>query len=214
MLRKQERKCRILFSGNTDPVAYQNPLIRRRFNKLTRVEVINALLANLPSGACLVVRKKEDEAIAGREYFNGAVLYLWQWSPTQSANLQIRVANHDWHAFLASGDFFLCLSGVVIPQSHNAIEAMSVGTIPILQYAEYFHPPLQHNLNCITFSGEADLLKGIAYILSLSQDKIRAMRKAVIAYYEQYLRHDTAANVIGNLPKGSHKAYFYNEANK
>ncbi|MBD0256893.1 MAG: hypothetical protein ICV83_14335 [Cytophagales bacterium] len=213
VLRQQERKCRILFSGNTDPVAYQNAVIRLKFNKLTRLEVINALLANLPSGSCLAVRKKEEEALVGREYFNGAVLYLWRWSPTQSENLQIRVANHNWHAFLASGDFFLCLSGVVIPQSHNAIEAMSVGAIPILQYAEYFHPPLQHDLNCITFSGEADLLQRIDYILSLGKDKIRAMRQAVVAYYEQYLRHDAAANVIRRLPDGSHKAYFYNEAN-
>lgn len=212
-LRKRERKYRILFSGNTDPVAYQNPVIPRKFHKMTRVAAINALLT-LPAGACLPIRKKEDEAPAGREYFNGAVLYLWQWSPTQSTSLDIRVANHQWHAFLASGDFFLCLSGVVIPQSHNAIEAMSVGAIPVLQYAEYFHPPLQHDVNCITFSGEADLLDRIAYIRSLGEDKIVAMRRAVVAYYEQYLRHDAAANLVRRLPDGSHEVYFYNEANK
>ncbi len=212
-LRKRERKCRMLFSGNTDPVAYQNPVIPRKFNKLTRVAAINALLT-LPAGACLPIRKKADEALAGKEYFNGAVLYLWQWSPTQSTSLDIRVANHQWHAFLASGDFFLCLSGVVIPQSHNAIEAMSVGAIPILQYAEYFHPPLQHDLNCITFSGEADLLDRIAYVRSLGEDKIRAMRRAVVAYYEQYLRHDTAANLIRRLPDGSHAFLAFHSADE
>lgn len=210
-LRGQERKCRVLFSGNTDEAAYSNPVIGRVHGKLNRVEVIGALLRHL-DGACLrVVKTKEDLIGQTEAYFPGIRLYLWQWSPAASRGLDIRVPNEQWHDFLATGDFFLCCPGIVIPQSHNAIEAMAVGAIPILQYAEYFHPALAHGVNCIAFSGEADLVEKIWEVMRMDASAVARMRLNVIAYYEKYLHHATVAAMLAGVPEGGTEVYYYNE---
>lgn len=210
-LRGGARKCRILFSGNTDAAAYSNPVIGRVHGKLNRIEVVGALLRHL-DGPCLrVIRTKEDLAGQPEAYFPGARLYLWQWSPAASRGLEIRVPNDQWHDFLATGDFFLCCPGIVIPQSHNAIEAMAVGTIPILQYAEYFHPALAHGINCIAFSGEADLVEKIREVVRMDAGAVARMRRNVIAYYEKYLHHAAVAAMLAGVPEGGTQVYYYNE---
>lgn len=213
-LRNNKRERRVLFSGNTNPKAYQNPVIDQYFKKISRVEVINTLVHTLNAAELFLVRKKADEALIPKGYYNGLVLYLWQWSPEQSQGLDVRVANDRWHDFLATGDFFLCCPGIVIPQSHNAVEAMAVGTIPILQYPELFHPALEDGVNCITFSSKEDLVRKVRSCIHMSGDEIATLRQGVVDYYEKWLKHDVPCRMIEQLPDGDHEIYFYNEANK
>lgn len=74
-----------------------------------------------------------------------------------------------------------------MPMCHNAIEAMAVGTIPLLEYPEYFHPPLQTGVNCIAFQGQSNLLEQVKRIKNMSREEVYQLRKAVISYYEKYL---------------------------
>jgi hypothetical protein len=209
--RVKVRKAKIIFSGNTDPRAYQNSIINKRFRLINRVDVINTLLTRINPNHISIIESKENlHKKSG--YFNGLLIYSWQWSHQYSKNLEIRVPDDQWHDFLATADFFLCCPGVVIPQSHNAIEAMSVGTIPVLQYADYFHPELIDGVNCITFTDEQELLKKVNSLFVMPQDKISSMRNAVIDYYERYLRHDAAAKMLLSLGEGHHEIFFYNES--
>ena len=70
---------------------------------------------------------------------------------------------------------------------HNVIEAMSVGTIPILEYGDRFHPALTDDVNAICFRGSLGLVEAINRIDSLSAEKIRQLRQTVIAYFDKHL---------------------------
>ena len=52
---------------------------------------------------------------------------------------------------------------------HNAIEAMAVGTVPVLEYASLFSPPLEHGVNCIDLSSFEDIDDAIKEILSFKK---------------------------------------------
>jgi len=99
------------------------------------------------------------------------------------------------HALRAS-DFFLSPPGVSMPLSHNLVEGMAAGSIPILNSWEYLDPHLTHGLNCLTFTDEAGLKRVVEEALAMDQEKIRSMRRAVRDYYDEYL---TPAKWLGKF---------------
>jgi hypothetical protein len=88
---------------------------------------------------------------------------------------------------LSQSDFFICPPGWLMPHSHNMVEAMSVGAIPITNYAHYVSPPLIDGVNCIAFSNEETLVSAIERARSMTGDEISAMQAAVLTYYEKNL---------------------------
>ena len=90
------------------------------------------------------------------------------------------------HALRAS-DFFLSPPGVSMPLSHNLVEGMAAGSIPILNSWEYLDPHLTHGLNCLTFTDEAGLKSVVDDVLAMSVYKIQEMRCNVIKYYKAHL---------------------------
>jgi hypothetical protein len=204
-----KRKIRVLFSGNTSEKAYNNEIFTAFFHILNRIEIIDHLIASFSSNELILIRNKNDlERSKSINLSNKIVLYKWEWYEGQHSNLQIKIPHHEWLSFLASGDFFVCCPGIRIPQSHNAIEAMAVGTIPILQYASFFHPGLVHNVNCIVFTDKDDLIEKITMILNMPEDKIQEMKANVIKYYELYLSY-TNEKFFEHMT-GS-ELYIYNE---
>ncbi|WP_294303762.1 hypothetical protein [uncultured Chryseobacterium sp.] len=96
----------------------------------------------------------------------------------------------DIRELLSYFNFYLCCPGVVMPLCHNVIEAMSVGTIPLIQkeYAEVMYPKLQHRTNAVIFK-DLDELESILQneIFNYSEQEILAMKTNVLKYYEEYL---------------------------
>lgn len=92
-----------------------------------------------------------------------------------------------WPRFLASADFFIAGTGAYCPFAHNVIEAMSVGTIPIIEYGAYFYPELEDGVNCLGFSGKKGYLAAIQRALDMDMEAIAQMRAKVIEYYDKYL---------------------------
>jgi hypothetical protein len=90
---------------------------------------------------------------------------------------------------VAGFGFFLCAPGVFMPLCHNLVEAMSVGTIPLIQrsYAELLEPVLEHGRNAIVFDGEADLVAKVGEALAMDPARIAGMKQAVLAYHEEHL---------------------------
>lgn len=103
--------------------------------------------------------------------------------------LKTDVPMNELRHILARFSFYFALPGVVMPFSHNIIEAMSAGCIPFLQdeYAAMFKPTLINGENAITFSDENDLQSKIATLFSLNNDEIIRMRDSVFTYYNTYL---------------------------
>lgn len=115
------------------------------------------------------------------------------------------LAMEDVREILSYFNFYLCCPGVVMPLCHNVIEAMSVGTIPLIQkeYAEVMYPNLEHMKNAIIFK---DLLH-LGYILSeeifnYSEQEIAELRNNALEYYTEYL---TPEGMVKNLNEGIQK---------
>lgn len=86
--------------------------------------------------------------------------------------------------------YFLCCPGVVMPLCHNVIEAMSVGTVPVIQreYAEVMYPNLQNGINAVIFEDLEHLEHILANkIFTVSDEDFDRMRENVLDYYENNL---------------------------
>jgi hypothetical protein len=52
-----------------------------------------------------------------------------------------KLSMSDYIDTMSRSDFFIRPPGVVMPHSHNLVEAMSVGTVSITNYHSYMRPP-------------------------------------------------------------------------
>lgn len=208
-LRKAPRKMRVLFSGNILETSYSNPILRDYFQLLNRVEIINVIENNIaPDSIVIVTSKNDEEKIQEVSLNRKIVLYKWKWSLSTNENLGIKVEARKWLQFISQSDFFLCCPGVKIPHSHNLAEAMSVGTIPILQYADWLKPELQHGINCICFTDEFDLVQKLRAIMEMSKTEIESLRRAVINYYDEHMSY---TNERIKEFMSNQQLFFYNE---
>jgi hypothetical protein len=178
--RASAKKMRVFFSG--DSKGYVTNRIRYPRPKLPRQEVIDAILQQMGDQA-LSVRGEQDLASLCATGYVNRCLIMDQEHP--------RIDVTRWLATLATSDFFLCPPGYVMPMCHNTVEAMAVGTIPIINYPEWFDPHLEHLQNCIAFDDKADLLGKLNAVLQMDPEHIARMRQRVIAYYDAHLAPGT-----------------------
>ena len=179
-LRNNEKKLRIFFSGDTK--GYTKNRIHYPNTKLPRLEVIDTILEHL-EGKTIHAR---DEAVLN-ELFRGD--FVRKCVIVDTSRLWIDPA--EWLPDLSRADFFLCPPGRTMPMCHNVIEAMAVGTIPVISYPEWFTPALRHMENCIVFGDREDLIGKIKAVLEMGQHEISWIRSKVIEYYENHLCPET-----------------------
>lgn len=188
--REKKRDIRIFFSGNSNQESYSNEVFSNVFGILNRVEIIETL-------------KKYAHDKGGSVSFdiheNSDIQILdWQWSASISSKLDNRIENKEWLQYLARADFFICCPGVNMPFCHNAIEAMKMGCIPVLQYNNLFAPHLKHRENCIVFTGKEDLINKIEEILKMTTPEIELMQYHVNSYFKTYLQPNAIHNLFEN----------------
>jgi len=94
-------------------------------------------------------------------------------------------------------DFVLSPPGWCMPVSHNLIEAMFCGAIPITNGGAFMAEPLEDGRDCLRFSGEADLVAAIEKALSMSDQEIEKMRGAVWKFYDKNLNSGAFWEMIG-----------------
>ena len=112
-------------------------------------------------------------------------------------NYQIKM--EEVREILSYFNFFLCCPGVVMPLCHNVIEAMSVGTIPVIQkeYAEVMYPNLQHLKNAIIFEDLEHLDQIIDQeLFNYSAEIVLKLRKNVLEYYNDFLTPESVVKLI------------------
>lgn len=85
--------------------------------------------------------------------------------------------------------FYFALPGIIIPQSHNLMEAMLCGCIPVIhkEYALLLDPPLEPLKNAIFFNTLSELIELIEGLFSMEEKEIQRMRRNVLSYYLDYL---------------------------
>lgn len=109
---------------------------------------------------------------------------------------------------IARYSFFIACPGVDMPLSHNLIEAMSVGAIPIIhqEYSDMLVPQLQDMTNALIYNNE-NFMEVIQKALSLDTAQITAMAVEVKSYYDLHL---TPKGIVEKLVSPDYKEYFLN----
>lgn len=180
----------LFFAGNVDPGQYNSPSLEALFKIFNRHHLLSLIEKHFPdriasprsSGELSDIRPGRDIILIDRHLYN-----------IPESGLRTTLARHD---------LFLAAPGVVMPFCHNLTEAMSVGSIPVLQFAHLLTPPLEHGVNCFTFSNEKELVELLEEFPHMSEGKIRQMRANVL---EHYLKHLSPDAVIPKLESGSVK---------
>lgn len=207
--RRERRTIKAFFSGNQETSEYDHPIFTDFFNILSRTTLLNTLSTKLPEDRMLLIEKGNLNQISQNEYLNKFVLIKWSWTPTKSVNLTSRIQNYDWFSTLAKCDFFVAAPGIRMPMCFNVIEAMSVGCIPILEYAHHFNPKLEHLRNCISFDGEKDLLNKMNLIFEMDESLIKDLRKNVVEYYDEHLAPGKLCDELEKRREKNIKLYLY-----
>ncbi|MEM1226490.1 MAG: hypothetical protein AAGJ40_12385 [Planctomycetota bacterium] len=93
-----------------------------------------------------------------------------------------------WLPTLARHRFFLCCPGVAQPVCHHLTEAMSVGTIPLLEYGNRLTPPLEDGVNAVCFDGPEGLKQAIVRIRNFTPQHVDWLSTNATRYFEKWLR--------------------------
>ncbi len=84
-------------------------------------------------------------------------------------------------------DFVLSPPGWCMPLSHNLIEAMFCGAIPITNGGAFMTEPLRDGETCLEFEDAEDFVSVIERALAMDEREVGRMRSSVRNYYERFL---------------------------
>jgi hypothetical protein len=174
--RRGVRDIRVVFAGAEGPQydAISYPLMSRH-------RVLHAL-RNFRPAPIVVVQRKELCTLR-----DAAMVLVMAGGSIDDRECPPLLSPTEYLALLGRSDFAIAPPGLVMPHSHNVIEAMAVGCIPILNYPELFQPVLQDGINCLAFMEEQELQQQVRRALSMSSTEVARMRQEVIHYYESVL---------------------------
>lgn len=190
------RKRSLFMAGNFNPQEYRRIEEQQLFPILSRVRV-KELCEEYPRTLHLNAFDELPEFLAGDSDHK---ILLLDRRKVEVHMLQLR-------NYLARFDFFFALPGVVKPESHNIVEAMSAGAIPFLQraYAQVFSPELEHGINAVIFEDERDLFPRIEEAFAMSDPEVASMRRNVIEYYQQ---HMTPSAIVAKFEQNAYRRVF------
>ena len=173
---KQRRRFRIGFFGTHDRDFYTQ---HYHFPGMNRFEILEVFLQKFGNR----ITPLQGEPMG--------------WRPCEIAvSMDSRGGDRDEKSFLAQEyyfqalrgcDFVLSPPGWCMPVSHNLIEAMYCGAIPITNGGVFMAEPLKDGKTCLEFQDKQGLTSGIERALAMNPDKVARMRLAVWDYYERFL---------------------------
>lgn len=175
----------VYFAGNIDDKGYDRDVLRDRYGVATRRELIRLLQDSdqlptpfVPTDPAMVDRLGDGHPIA---------LAIVAGS---------RVSPADYLNRMAEADFFLGCPGTQMPMCHNLIEALAVGTIPILEYEKYTEPALEDGVNCLTFRGTEDAERVIRRALDMGPAEKERLRRGA---HEFYLQNHAPGRMVASM---------------
>ncbi len=181
------KTIRLFFSGSFR--GYQDGPVGKVLRKLERADVVK-MFQECPDTRVLGSMAELEETLIGASATVTPDFYLVDTD-------RFRVPQRDWFRIMAHVDVFLCPPGIAHPMSHNAIEAMAAGAVPVLNYPEWFHPRLRDGVNCFEFASPEDLQRQFERIQHIDLDKLRWMQGNVRDYYCAHLDPDSFASQLG-----------------
>ncbi len=108
-------------------------------------------------------------------------------------------------------DFVLSPPGWCMPLSHNLIESMFCGAIPITNGSLFMAEPLSDRGTCLEFEDAEGLVAVIEHALAMDASQVELMRRAVLEYYDRFL--EPKATVQELVGKESGRVFVNSEEN-
>ena len=110
----------------------------------------------------------------------------------------IRIDMNELRETISHFYYFLALPGVTMPHAQNLIEALSVGSIPIIhqEYAKLIIPNLKHMHNAIVYNNLEDLTDKIKLAYNLDDKVLSKITNNAIKYYQENLTVSAVVNKI------------------
>jgi len=109
---------------------------------------------------------------------------------------------NEWLPTLAKAHFFIAFPGTTIPFCHNIIEALSVGSIPILAYAHQMPKGLIDGENCLIYSDKNSFVEKLHLAYNMNASKKYEMSKNAVRYFNDVLHHTHfAVKLLSLKPK-------------
>src|SRR2546428_3506288 len=174
--RSNTRKMRVFFSGETS--GYTINRITYPKAKLPRLDIVDTIRERMGDRVIFVQQQAVLDTLLSAGYVNKCVIL--------DTN-KLRVPDQEWLNALGKADFFLSPPGIVMPMCHNSVEALAVGTVPVINYPEWFAPRLEHMRNCVVFDDEQTLIHDLDSVLAMDEGRIASMREQATAYYDAHL---------------------------
>ena len=186
----KNRKKSIFMAGNIDKNTY-SAFNKTPFEMESRIAVVDYLnksnrLKGINSNSDLNIFFKSDD--------DNACIIL---DSRENSIKMYELRNIIRHFY-----FYLALPGVIMPHSHNIIEALSVGTIPIIheKYAKLMSPKLEHMKNAILYSSLEDIEIKMDLSYNLNDEVLHELKNNVYQYYKENL---TPKSVINKITQNS-----------
>lgn len=195
--RQPQRTIRIFFAGTANPESYSRSFPTDLFRMMNRSEVLAAVQEDF-AGEVLVVRSREELPQIER---SGRPIVLVLTDRIEDNLKKHLLEPREYLRLLGGSAFALCPPGWVIPHCHNLIEALAVGTVPILGYAEHCHPSLTGGSNCLTFNDREELRSAVRKALSMSESAAAQMRTEAATHYDSAVAVDAFAGRLAQALK-------------
>lgn len=175
--RRKPRRWRLFFGGNCQVGAYRRIKKYKRLKTVDRYSLLQLAMDHFGSQITRVVNE-EDYQKQSMTQHQGFVII---------DSDDYRIPPHQWLSALSNASFMLAAPGCDYPLSHNCVEAMAIGTIPVLEYDALFHPALQDGVNCVAFRGQQEFLDALTRVASMPEEEVDSIRAGVVEYYQRYL---------------------------
>ncbi|MFZ0931414.1 MAG: hypothetical protein WAN11_22610 [Syntrophobacteraceae bacterium] len=174
------RPLRIGFAGTINSEAYRRAFEFPMMNRTEIFDTINSRLADRIS----VARSRSELDAIGKKPSPIVIVPVEEVRDTTTKHI---LRGRKYIDFLGRCAFFIAAPGWAMPFSHSLIESMALGTIPILNYANYLYPPLLNGENCLTFTTPTDLCDTIDRAIMMSENEIARLRSGVTRYFSENL---------------------------
>lgn len=188
--RRQPRRWLVFFGGSRRREDYRSISFFKYLQTVNRHSLLEVALEHFTEG--------DHERIATVTSAAGLERLLGRSVPgfVLADNDRFRIPVSRWLETLSRASFFIAAPGSRYPMSHNCVEALAVGTIPILEYPQLFQPELRDGINCLVYRGAAGFRETLRRAEAMPEVQRETLRRGAIDYYEQHL---TPESVVEKL---------------
>lgn len=198
LYRVRKRRWLLFFGGGHGRIAYPAASYFKYVRTVNRHRLVQLCLDHFSDRVIRPLDGDQLDALRSQEV-NGFVF---------ADQTKYRIPAEKWLTAVSHASFFLAAPGSRYPMSHNCVEAMAVGTIPILEYTQLFQPNLQDGVNCLSFHGEQGFVAALGRAETMPADEIRRIRFGAMDYYDRHLSAESVTRKL-QWPRSTSKLHVF-----